>query len=141
MEYVFGTVQKDDVIYETVRTKQRPDEANSNDTVNVLSGKVEVERKFDDNIITDIFVIDNHYHSSEDSEGNIYDWYIIRDHNRYIDKFTPSIKKTECEITDIDIQMIELKLAIIEIQEKLGIEPLDFDDDTEDDDIPNDEEE
>ena len=106
-----------------------------------MSGKVEVERKFDDNIITDIFVIDNHYHSSEDSEGNIYDWYIIRDHNRYIDKFTPSIKKTECEITDIDIQMIELKLAIIEIQEKLGIEPLDFDDDTEDDDIPNDEEE
>lgn len=132
MEYVFGAIQKDDIIYETVRTKQYAEETTAGTDAEILSGQVEVERKFEDNIITDTFVVEKHYNSSEDSEGNIYNWYIIRDHNRYIDKFTPSIKKTEREITELEIQMIELKLAVIEIQEQLGIDPLDFDDDEED---------
>lgn len=125
MEYIFGTKQIDDVIYETLKTKQYADKEDVSNP-KILSGKVEVERKYADNIITDNFIIDEHYKSDTDSEGNVYNWYYISNHNRYIDKFTPSIKLTEREISDVAIDLMEMKLAIIEIQEKLGLDVLDL---------------
>lgn len=60
-----------------------------------LSGSQVVERTYDDNIITDVFDIVDKYLSKEDSDGNCYDWYHIKNHYRMIDKFTPGKKVLE----------------------------------------------
>lgn len=116
MEYVFGTVRRNGELVESLRTKG--DE--HTDMIDVQS----VVEKYTDRIITHNFIIVEKYRSDEDIEGNCYDWYIIRNHNRYDDMFTQQIGKTEKEITDLEIENIELaqaltdaEIAIIELQE------------------------
>ena len=77
--------------------------------------------------MTDSFRIVKKYMSSEDDEGNCYDWYEIDSHYRYTDKFTPGIGQTEQEITELEIENIEqeqaltdAEIAIIELQERIG---------------------
>ena len=106
MEYVFGNLQE----YETVRTKSRP--ADSRD----LTGYEEIVRHYDDNIITDKFMVVKKTHTDTDSEGNVYNWYTIKNHIRYIDRYTPCIKYTEQEITELELELIELRQAIEELR-------------------------
>lgn len=89
MEYVFGFVERNGVTVENLKTVGA---AHSD-----LQGFISVTRKYTDNDITDRFKVVEKYRSDEDAEGNCYDWYVIADHYRYEDKFTPvssSLKQT-----------------------------------------------
>lgn len=78
MEYVFGNITKKDVQHQVLKTI---DNKHSD-----LSGKFINTKKYDDTVISDSCEIIEKYHSSEDIEGNCYDWYLIKNHNRTIDK-------------------------------------------------------
>ncbi|MEA4922141.1 MAG: hypothetical protein VB031_02100 [Eubacteriaceae bacterium] len=69
-----------------------------------LIGMTEIKREYGDCFITDAFSADTKYKSSEDSEGNCYDWYEISDHTRTIDftkRLEPRVSDTEDAITGI----------------------------------------
>lgn len=74
MEYVFGT--KGEV--EVLKTKGS---AHTD-----LIGFHQIERTYPDQVITDNFRIVRKLDSSEDGEGNCYDWYEIDRHYRIVDK-------------------------------------------------------
>ena len=76
MEYIFGRDKT-----ETLKTK------GSEHTD--LTGFQEVVREYPDCTITDSFRVVKKYKSSEDAEGNCYDWYTIEDHYRMIDRTKP----------------------------------------------------
>lgn len=76
MDYVFG--RNDLTGTETLMTKGAE---HTN-----LSGFVDTVREYDDSTITDSFLVTAHTGSSEDAEGNCYDWYEIDKHSRTIDK-------------------------------------------------------
>lgn len=119
MEYIFGTVRKNGVFYDNLKTvgNKHTD----------LNGAISIIRKFPDNIITDNAKILEHYHSTTDDDGKCYDWYTISDHYRIEDKFTPQIGNTEIEITNLEIENIEqgisltdAEIDIIELKAKLA---------------------
>lgn len=81
MEYVFGLVNQDGMAVENLKTV--------GDTHSNLSGFVQTVREYSDATITDTFRVIEHYRSEEDGEGRCYDWYIIGDHWRNMDRFSP----------------------------------------------------
>ena len=116
MEYVFGSVRRNGVNVENLKT--------IGETHTNLTGRQSIERKYPDAIMTDSFYVKDKYRSDEDLEGNCYDWYIIMDHNHYVDKFTPGIGIYEQMITDLEIEQMEqsialtdAEIAIMELQE------------------------
>lgn len=124
MEYVFGTRERHGVIEDILKTK--------GDKHTNLSGNMEIERKFDDSVITDIFNVVKKYQSKKDKDGACYDWYIIENHYRYIDKYTPNIGKVKeglngsiietqdavCEATaDLDQRITDIEDALCELSE------------------------
>lgn len=126
MEYVFGTAKRRGVLCECLRTK------GTNHTN--LSGNVTVEISYPDQIITDKFWVVEKFRSKIDEEGNCYDWYELRDHYRYIDKYTPNIGGVEerlqsdiadtqnaiCEeSTDMENRLSDIENAICELSELL----------------------
>ncbi len=119
MEYVFGSVRRNGVEVETVKTVG---EAHSD-----LSGAVSVTREYADSHITDNFTVVEKYRSENGTDDKCYDWYIISAHYRYVDRFTPGIAATEQEITEHDLSLIEaqqeiteLDLRILELEAKEG---------------------
>lgn len=95
MDYIFGDVDRNGVTVENLKTVG---EAHSD-----LDGFVQTVREYPDSIITDRFRVVEKYRSDEDAEGNCYDWYVIAEHYRYEDKFTPvsdSLKQMN-EVTSI----------------------------------------
>lgn len=95
MDYIFGDVDRNGVTVENLKTVG---EAHSD-----LDGFVQTVREYPDSIITDRFRVVEKYRSDEDTEGNCYDWYVIAEHYRYEDKFTPvsdSLKQMN-EVTSI----------------------------------------
>lgn len=90
MEYVFGTKRDREVL----KTKGS---IHTN-----LKGYCQVIAEYPDQIITDNFCAIRKYQSAEDAEGNCYDWYEIKDHYRYIDKYSPNIGRTEAQIEDLE---------------------------------------
>lgn len=87
MEYIFGYVQRNGVTVENLKTVG---EVHSH-----LSGFIQTVREYPDATITDVCRITEHYRSEEDGEGNCYDWYLIADHWRNMDKFSPVQVQTE----------------------------------------------
>ena len=81
MDYIFGVVDRNGVTVENLKTVG---EAHSD-----LDGFVQTVREYSDSIITDRFRVVEKYRSDEDTEDNCYDWYVIAEHYRYEDKFTP----------------------------------------------------
>jgi len=77
MDYIYGTVRRNGVTVENLKTV--------GETHTNLSGYVSTQRKYDDGtIITDRCRIVEHYQAAE-AGGLCYDWYIIDNHNRYMD--------------------------------------------------------
>ena len=118
MQYVYGKVTRNGVEYDSVKTVG---EKHSD-----LTGSASITRKYSDCHITDNFDVVEKYRTDE-SGGLCYDWYAIKNHYRYIDKFTPGIGSTEQEITDLEIENMEqeqaltdAEIAIIELQERVG---------------------
>ncbi|MBQ9505425.1 MAG: hypothetical protein IJU93_10515 [Lachnospiraceae bacterium] len=107
MEYVFGEVKRNGIVYDAVKTKDRMHSD--------LAGTCQVKRSFDNAVIYDRFSIVEKYWSQEDEEGNCYDSYVIKDHYRYEDKFTPGIVPTEQEITDQEIAVMEAEQLITDL--------------------------
>ena len=82
MEHIFGVVERNGVTVENLKTV--------GDAHSDLSGYIQTVREYADSTITDHFRITEKYRSDEDAEGNCYDWYVISEHYRYVDKYTPA---------------------------------------------------
>lgn len=87
MEYIFGYVQHNSITVENLKTV--------GDSHSELSGFIQTVREYPDATITDVCRITEHYRSEEDGEGNCYDWYLISDHWRNVDRFSPVQVQTE----------------------------------------------
>ena len=83
MDYIFGVVERNGVTVENLKTVGQ--------THTNLEGFTQTVREYADSTITDRFRITEKYRSDEDAEGNCYDWYVISDHYRYVDK-TEAVK-------------------------------------------------
>lgn len=105
MDYIFGTNSAGE---ETLTTKGPEHSA--------FAGFCQTVRKYDDCTITDSFFVKYKYKSSEDTEGNCYDWYIIDKHNRNID-FMP---KVESILQNYKSQLAQTDDALIELYEMIG---------------------
>lgn len=99
MEYVFGEVTRGDIVREGLKTK--------GDTHSDLSGIVNLKREFSDSIIYDTFKIVEKYKSQIDETGKCYDYYIIADHYRYEDRYTPNIGKVQESIDETQNGLME----------------------------------
>ena len=110
MEYVFGSTLHGGVDCENLKTVGIE---HSN-----LTGRMTIVRKYNDSEINDTFEIVEKYHSDE-SDGLFYDWYIIKNHSRWEDRFSPGIVSTEQEITDHDLAIIEAEQEITELDLKI----------------------
>lgn len=115
MEYIFGTTKRHGIDYDGLKTI-------SSSHTN-LTGEVSVERIFPDSIITDTFIVVEKYMSKEDSEDNCYDWYIIKDHYRYIDKYSPAANRIDDDISEIQNAICEqstlLESALADVENAL----------------------
>ena len=83
MEYVFGTEGE----IEVLKTK--------GDAHTDLTGYQQIVQEFPSEKITDNFRVVRKTGSSEDGEGNCYDWYEIDRHYRTIDKSEPVAARVE----------------------------------------------
>lgn len=121
MEYVFGTVRKNGVMTENVKTVGAVHSS--------LEGRVSVTRKYADSHITDSFTVLEKYRTEEGKDGTCYDWYAITGHYRYEDRFTPGIPlvKAEVEATqdalceasgDFEDRIGEIEDALCELTEE-----------------------
>lgn len=79
MEYIFGTNEYSGD--ETLRTK--------GPVHTDLTGFNTIVREYEDSSITDTFRVVRKVKSDDDMENNCYDWYVISNHNRIIDKTKP----------------------------------------------------
>lgn len=73
MKYIFGLTKQG--VENLKTTGERTD----------YSGEIQLVTEYDDTIITDSCEIVEKYHSTEDIEGNCYDWYEVINHNRTIE--------------------------------------------------------
>ena len=96
MEYVFGPEEG----IEILKTKGNGHSG--------LNGFHEIERSYPDQVITDRFYVSRLIRSDTDDDGNVYDWYEITDHNRYVDKFSPHRNDIESGISDAQDATCEL---------------------------------
>lgn len=81
MDYIFGYTKYNGVTVENLKT--------INTTHTDFSDFIQTIRNYSDATITDTFNIVDHYHSETGADGLCYDWYIINNHWRNIDKFFP----------------------------------------------------
>ena len=125
MDYVFGHEYLDGADIETVKS------VGSDHTD--FEGTVTVVRKFTDSDITDTFKVIRKIRTDEDEDGRCYDWYEIKDHYRYEDKFTPgigqaiepvieSVNDTQdalCEASeDFETRIADIENALCELTEE-----------------------
>ena len=78
MEYVFGTAIIDGVMRENLKIIGGPALREGEYLTTV--------RSYGDTNITDRCRIGRHYHTATDAAGTRYDWYVISEHYRYVDK-------------------------------------------------------
>lgn len=97
MEYVFGIQGK----IEVLKTKG---EAHTD-----LAGFQQIERVYSDQNIIDNFRVVQKIKSSEDSDGNCYDWYEIDRHYRERDKTQAMMDKFSAKIDYISM-MAEIEI-------------------------------
>lgn len=106
-EYVFGHIKRNGLMIDNLKI--------ISDNPTNYFGAISIERKYDDNYITDTFCIKEKYHSIE-QDGKFYDFYIIDNHYRYTDKFSPQRPSAEQNITDLEIQNIEQDQYITDLE-------------------------
>lgn len=99
MEYIFGTITKKKKEVDILKTV-------GSEHTN-LEGKHIIERKYSDSIITDTFNVEEKYLSKDGADGKKYDWYIISNHSRYIDYFTPQKAAIEGRIDDNEVALCD----------------------------------
>lgn len=100
MEYVFGTTHINGTEFECVKTvgEQHTD----------LNGFCYIERNYPDNTIVDTFKVIERYKSDESGDTCL-DWYTIKEHSRYIDRFTPQEEAINNSIADVEELVIDMQ--------------------------------
>lgn len=106
MEYIFGNTKLHRQLTHILKTV--------GDKHTNLTGANQIERKYSDSIITDEFVVKEKYLSKTDLAGRCYDWYIITDHYRYIDYFTPMREQIATDINDSQNALCDLSADLDE---------------------------
>ena len=106
-EYVFGHIKRNGLMIDNLKI--------ISDNPTNYFGAISIERKYDDNYITDTFCVKEKYNSIE-QDGKFYDFYIIDNHYRYTDKFSPQRPGAEQNITDLEIQNIEQDQYITDLE-------------------------
>ena len=109
MEYIFGVAERNGVTVENLKTVGQ--------THTNLGGFTQTVREYTDSTITDRFHIVEQYRSDEDAEGNCYDWYVISEHYRYVDKTEAVKTQLGAELLDsYDLQADhEYRLCMMEL--------------------------
>ena len=109
MEYIFGVAERNGVTVENLKTVGQ--------THTNLGGFTQTVREYTDSTITDRFRIVEQYRSDEDAEGNCYDWYVISEHYRYVDKTEAVKTQLGAELLDsYDLQADhEYRLCMMEL--------------------------
>ena len=105
MEYIFGYEEEYGEVLKVISPKD----------ITLERGQTIIERNYSDQIITDSFYIIERVREKEDTAGNKYVWFKIKNHYRYTDKFTPGIKETEQEITEQDLANIEAEQMLTDL--------------------------
>ena len=100
MEYIFG--RNNSTGEEVLKTK-------GSEHTN-LSGFVQTVRETDVDTTTDNFLVVRKTGSSEDSEGNCYDWYVIDKHNTIVDT-TKRIKEQQAQ-DRADLEYIAMETGV-----------------------------
>lgn len=101
MEYIFGSIRKNNRIIENLKTV--------GDRHTSLKGRITIKREYPDMTIVDTFTVLDHYKEAEDADGKCYDFYTIEAHYRDTDRFMPQKEDIESKIefiammSDIDI--------------------------------------
>jgi hypothetical protein len=103
-QYIFGTVRQSGAMIENLKTKG----AEHTD----LHGYIETVRQYPSETITDRCRILDKYQTEEDGAGNCYDWYLIDQHYRYVDKTT----QVAAETADHDEVIAELTERIVNLE-------------------------
>lgn len=84
MEYIYGTARRGSVTVENLKTVGQEHTE--------LSGYIESRQTFDDGVvITDRCKVEERYHRAE-RDGVCYDWYIISDHYRQVDRSAAEVR-------------------------------------------------
>ena len=73
MKYIFGLTKQGMENLKTIGERTN------------YSGEIQLVTEYDDAIITDSCEIVEKYHSTEDIEGNCYDWYEVQNHSKKIE--------------------------------------------------------
>ena len=109
MDYIFGVVECNGVTVENLKTVGQ---AHTN-----LEGFTQTVREYTDSTITDRFRVVEKYRSEEDAEGNCYDWYVVSDHYRYVDKTEAVKTQLGAELLDsYELQAdYEYRLCMLEL--------------------------
>ena len=98
MEYIFGTIRRKGRVAYGLKTVGAYHTA--------LDGICHIERSYTDSNITDDFTVVEKYKTDE-INGVCYDWYEIKDHSRYVDRFSPVKEKIETDIIDTQDALCE----------------------------------
>lgn len=87
MEYIFGTVTRNEKMVENLKV--------IGTSHTELRDFQQLIREYPDSIITDNFRVVEKYREADSADGRTYDWYIIDNHNRYVDKYTPAAESIQ----------------------------------------------
>lgn len=119
MEYTIGTVQRGSFCCLILKTK--------NDVHTDLRGRVTLEQKKGNVLITDTFTVKKKYQEGDSIDGIAYDWYFICEHSRTVDRSEEIRANLEQIATDLEIETIEQDqeltehdIAIMELQEQIS---------------------
>ena len=109
MEYIFGSVRRNGVLVENLKTV--------GDAHTDFNGYVSTRTELGDGtVVIDRCRVVEHYHAEEDAEGKCYDWYVIDNHYRYMDTAPAESKATKAVvgITAIEEALCEMDAASLE---------------------------
>jgi hypothetical protein len=93
MEYVFGAEPRGGIECEVLKTigSRHSDLQNGRNTI---------VREYPDRTVEDTFFVMKKFRTEETESGSCYDWYLIKEHNRDTDRFTPYKEEIDSGISD-----------------------------------------
>ena len=112
MIFVFGSVEKDGGVWENLKTV--------GDEHTDLTGVCTVEDEYPDCTIRDRFRVVRKYRSDEDEGGKCYDWYLIDDRNRDIDRTKQFKAQLQALQGESSTTIADLESALVELAELIG---------------------
>lgn len=110
MELSFRREQRGGEIVEILRVK--------NDKETYFKEQTSVETATSIMIVKDVFDVVEKTRHSQDAEGNSYDWYVVKNHYRIEERFTPEKQ----ESVDLELEDHASKIGYIAMMSDIDIE-------------------